>query len=81
MRLRVGSQRGRFVGAVLLRRVACGCAGRAFGEAVVCLAGAWRRVGVMATSIWRCIGVGATSWRRQVSAGLVGHLFFSQPIF
>ena len=61
MRLHVGSRRDRFMEAILLRQVACRCAGRAFGEAIVCLAGTWRQIGVITTSIWRCIEVGATS--------------------
>ena len=60
-RLHVGSRRDRFMEAILLRQVACRCAGRALGEAIVRLAGTWRRTDVIATSIWRCIEVGATS--------------------
>ena len=81
MRLHVGSRRDRFMEAILLRQVACRCAGRAFGKAIVCLAGTWRQIGVTTTSIWRCIEVGATSRRRQVSAQLVGHLYFLFFIF
>ena len=61
MRLHVGSRRDRFMEAILLRQLACRCAGRAFGEAIACLTGTWRRIGVITTSIWRCIEVGATS--------------------
>ena len=61
MRLHVGSRRDRFMEAILLRQLACRCAGRAFGEAIACLTGTWRRIGVITTSI-RVRWVGWTSF-------------------